>query len=180
MALFIFLCTRGNLVIAFLWCLEMAYRLAVLCNVIKFMMLLWITIPWYAPSHEKFGATPRPPSLLPRTPPPSPPQWMNIRARQVTSTSGLQEARVHKPLDCTKPLWKYNRTFLNSIQTYAATDLFWQPITCFSSFAFSLFHVSFLFFSITSESLGSCGEDITIVELDHCDETNDVMHELVL
>lgn len=94
MALFIFLCTSGNLVIAFLWCLEMAHRLAVLCNVIKFMMLLCITIPCYAPSHEKFGVTP--------APSPHPPHGQNtmprnIRTSQVNSHQWAEEEEARTP-----------------------------------------------------------------------------------
>ena len=95
----------------------MAYRLAVQCNVIKFMMLLCITIPHYASSHEKFGVTP--PS------PPHPP----LSAQEHQSKAACMGGST--------------QSLLNDIQTYAATDLFWQPIICFLSFAFSIFHAHF-------------------------------------
>lgn len=44
------------------------------------------------------------------------------------------------------------QSFPNYMQTYAATDLFWQPIICFLSFAFSIFHAHF-FFSTTKFGL---------------------------
>ncbi len=163
MALFIFLCTRGNLVIAFLWCLEMAYRLAVQCNVIKFMMLLCITIPSYAPSHEKFGVTPSPHS------PSSPHTHTHTHTQHNAQEHQSKAGNIHQWIcmrGSTHLLLAPNlsgnspQSFLNHIQTYATTDLFWQPIICSLSFAFSIFHAHF--FSITVESLASCEEDIKI------------------
>lgn len=68
-------------------------------------------------------------------------------------------AGTHTPLTCTRPL-SGNSPSLNYMQTYAITDLFWQPIICFLSFASSIFHAHFL--PITAESLVSCKADIKI------------------
>lgn len=62
-------------------------------------------------------------------------------------------------------------SFLNYMQAYTATGLFREPITCFWSFAFSIFHAHI--FPITVGSLASR------IGLNHSDETNDVMQVLV-
>lgn len=133
----------------------MAYRLAVQCNVIKFMMLLCITIPCYAPSHDFWSD------------PPSPHTHTQQNAQEHQSKAG----NIHQWIcmrGSTHPSLAPNlsgnspQSFLNHIQTYATTDLFWQPIICSLNFAFSIFHAHF-FFSITVESLASsCDEDIQI------------------
>lgn len=62
---------------------------------------------------------------------------------------------------------------LNYMQTYATTDLFWQPITCFLSFAFSIFHAHFIFQQqkVWPPEI----KTLKFMELNHSDESNDVM-----
>lgn len=145
-------------------------------------MLLCITIPCYALSHETFGVTSPHPSTqsLKHTFTHTHTQLLfTIPEQNFPGTSqkrrwpmvlNEEEEHSHRLHQISQKIAL--QSFSNYILTYATTDLLWQPIICSPSLAF--FHISCSSFSIPKES-SALEKHIKTSRATHSDETSDVM-----